>query len=312
MSSEDTGRKKTVAGKAARVAFQILVLLLTLIGIAAVALEIHSWQIGTRWRPEDINAIIAAESPARNLATRAWEDFKFILQYGALFIGAVAFAAALTKVRTISKIIADFIVARGPIYSLGTTITEVDNTVGKLSDQVARLSRLEPTIREISEKIEETFAQIANLQRLAISERTGTSAEADLAPNRVNPNVAATEPTPLAPEEDKNWERLRELWNNNGERLDAVIDRISDKRRRARFQRMPRTNYPAIINALADDGYISNAARNASLQLHSTFMSYKPRNRKIPDEAVASLEVLDTMLAHELSMTSIDDTEPVD
>lgn len=281
-----------------RTGFRLTVFVFAIIGIAMAGLELHSWYVGTRWRPEDINALIAVESPARSLAGRAWDEFKFLLQYGTLFIGAVAFATALTKARTISRIISDFIVARGPIYSLGTTITEVDRTVSMLSEQVARLSRLEPTIREISEKIEETFAQIANLQRLTISERSEATSE-----NAVNQGAdqrIQTQPIEITEEEDRNWERIRELWNNNGERLDSVIERISDKRRRGKFQRMPRTNYPAIINALGDESYISDAARNASLKLHSIFMSYKPRNRKIPDEAVASMELLDRMLEHEL------------
>ena len=277
--------------------FFLSVSLFAALGIIATGLEFYGWYNGARWRPEEINALISAESPARALCAAIWEIFKFLVQYGGLLIGAVAFAAALTQIKTISRLISDFIVARGPIYSLGSTIAEVEKSVGLLSREVDRLSKLEPTIREMAEKIEETFAQIANLQRLTVSERT-------------NPPENPNEPAPAAAEigeEDRNWERLRELWNNNGERLDDVIERISDKRRRGRFQRMPKTNYPAIINALGDAGCISEPARNASLQLHSTFMSYKPRNRKIPDEAVASLEVLDRMLSHELGVPSSDE-----
>lgn len=306
MSSESVSTKRSWGRRILEASFHVSVFVFAAIGVSVFLLELHSWQNGTRWRPEDINSIVAYDSPARALATRAWEDFKFLLQYGALFIGAVAFAAALTKVRVISKIIGDFIVARGPIYSLSTTITEVDTTVGQLSREVARLSHLESTIREISEKLEETFAQISNLQRLAISERTGTADQADMALPPIN--QAAAPPS----EEDKNWDRLRELWNNNGARLDTVIEAIPDKRRRGRFQRMPKTNYPAIINALADDAWISDAARNASLRLHSTFMSYKPRNRKIPDEAVAALVVLDAMLAQQLNAPVSGHPETVD
>ena len=63
---------------------------------------------------------------------------------------------------------------------------------------------------------------------------------------------------------------------------------------------MPRTNYAAIINGLADDRFITASVREASLKLHSTFMSYKPRNRKIPDSAVGSLMALDKLLELEL------------
>jgi hypothetical protein len=289
-------------------AFFSLVVLFAALGIVATAAALYGWHIGTRWKPEDINALIAAESPARVLCAAFWEDFKFLIQYGALFIGAIAFAAAITQIKTIAKIISDFIVARGPIYSLGTTIVGVEKSVGLLSNGVDRLSKLEPTIKMMAEKIEETFAQIANLQRLTVSERTDTAG-----PESDGPTPAAAP----QPEEDRNWERPRELWNSNGERLDEVIERIPDKRRRGKFQRMPRTNYPAIINGLGDEEYISDAARNASLQLHSIFMSYKPRNRRIPDDAVANTEVLDRMLAHELRLPPSEDemapsTPPVD
>lgn len=285
--------------------FHLMILSFAVLGVVAVGFAIYEWRVGERWKPEDISAFIAAESPARILARAIWEDVKFVLQYGTLLIAAVGFAIALTQLKTIAKLIADFIVARGPIYTLSTTISEVEISVGALSREVDRLSKLEPAIRDMAEKIEETFAQIANLQRLAVSERTdGTTSELAIG------NGRATTAPPLPPEEDRNWERLREIWNNNGERLDGVIERITDKRRRARFQRMPRTNYPAIINALGEEGYISEAARNASLELHSTFMSYKPRNRKIPDSAVAGLEVLDRMLTHELAPPSSDDEPP--
>ena len=281
------------------------IFVLATLGLVLGGLELHSWYAGQRWRPEDINALIVAESPARVLALSVWENFKFLLQYGSIFVGAIAFAAALTQIKTISKLIRDFIEARGPIYSLGTTIAGTEKSVGALSKEVDRLSKLEPTIREMAEKIEETFAQIANLQRLAVSERTDTTAAQEVIPPSANGHIV-----PQEPEQDsdaRNWERLRELWNNNGERLDSVIDRILDKRKRGKFQRMPRTNYTAIINALAEERYISEAARNASVQLHTIFMSYKPRNRKIPDEAVGSVEVLDRMLNAEIPIPPNDD-----
>jgi hypothetical protein len=259
------------------------------LGVLAVGVELYGWHTGTRWSPSDINALIAANSPARALVAAVWDDIKFLIQYGGLFIGALAFAAALAQLKTISKLVSDFIVARGPIYALGTTILDAKASAAILAREADRLSQLGPTIREISERIEQTFAQVASLQRLAVSERTDAEAPA------VGPVVAA-QPS----NEDKNWDRLRELWNNNGERLDNVIERIDDKRRRGKFQRMPRTNYPAIINSLGDEGYISDAARRASLDLHTAFMSYKPRNRKIPDSAVGAVEVLDRMLEKEL------------
>lgn len=281
------------------------VALFAVFGMIAASFEAWSWYSGASQTFKDLNVLLAADSSAKALAFKAWEDFKFLLQFGTLLLGAIGLLAAMTQVKTIARLISDFIVARGPIYSLGTTITEVEKSVETLSREVDRLSKLEPTIREMSEKIEETFAQIANLQRFAVSERSGTTEEEPAVQS-----AGRTQSAPPQPQEDKNWERLRELWNANGERLDEVIGNISDKRRRARFQKMPKTNYPAIINALADEKHINEAARNASLELHRIFMSFKPRNRKIPDDAVESVVVLDLMLAKEIQLSKPSDEEP--
>jgi hypothetical protein len=278
---------------------RLLITLLAAAGLLLGALELHSWHAGVRWTPNDISTLIEYSAPTRAISAAVWEDFKFLIQYGAFLLGAIAFVAALAQLKTIARLISDFIVARGPIYTLGTTIAGVETSVELLSKEVDRLSKLEPTIKAISEKLEATAAQINNLQRLAVSERT-TATEDQATRGAIGLTAPETG-------EDRNWERLRELWNNNGERLDQVIEGIPNKRRRQKFQRMPRTNYAAIINALADERYISEAARKASLDLHSTFMSYKPRNRRIPDSAVGNVVVLDGMLADELSVPTADD-----
>jgi hypothetical protein len=294
-------RRESFFRRAARGILTFSICVLAILGLVAIAVELYSWHMGWRWRPEDINVLIANESPTRRFVSRIWEELKFVIQYGALFIGAVAFAVAISQIKTVARLISDFIVARGPIYALGTTITEVEKSVAVLSRDVDRLSKLEPAMTEMAEKIEETFAQIANLQRLTVSERSGPAVEGAV------PQSANGRTTQSISDEERNWERLRELWNANGERLDAVIERITDKRRRGRFRKMSRNNYPAIIDALATQGYISEPARKASQDLHSAFMSYKPRNRKIPDEAVGALEVLDRMLQKELGLP---DDEP--
>lgn len=292
----ESEQRQSLWRRALRGTFLLLFALLAVTGSLAILLELYSWHLGKRWGPEDINAVISANSPTRQLAKAAWDDVKFLIQYGAYLIAAIAFAIAITQIKTVARLIRDFIEARGPIYELGSTITKVEAQVSALSETGDRLSKMEPTIKEIAEKIEGTYAQIASLQRLAVSERTEASPE-ELPSDAVNGSgMQAAQ----APTEDRNWERLRELWNANGERLDEVIESVSDKRRRSRFQRMPRTNYPAIIDALAEARLISEPAREASLKLHSVFMSYKPRNRRIPDAAIAAMEVLDRMLQLEL------------
>ncbi len=275
--------------------FYIFVCFFSLVGIMVSGLELYSWQAGTRWQPHDINALLMYDSPTMQMARTVWADIKYLIQYGAYLLAALALFIAVAQIKTVAKLISDFIVAKGPIYELGSVITRVESSVAGLTNEVDRLSQLEPTIQATAEKLKEVLQRLGDLQRLTVSERTDSD------------GAAAT--SPLADSDVRNWERLRELWNANGRRLDDVIERIPDKRRRNRFQRMPRTSYPAIINGLADDNLISEAARQASLQLHATFMSYKPRNRKIPDPAVAALVVLDELLERELAPTNDDGDE---
>jgi hypothetical protein len=276
----------------------VLVTVLTLIGLAAIGFIVYTLRTGTGWKPEDLNALLMYDSPAMHTARAVWEDIKYLIQYGAYLIAAIAFFIAVAQVKTISKLISDFLVARGPIYELAGIFTKAEASMTKLAGEVDRLSKFEQIVQLTAERLEEALQQIGDLQRLQVSERTEDTPALPAPPAAVNGQAVTVT---SAEDDQKNWESLRELWNANGRRLDDVIERIANKRQRTRFARMPRTNYPAIINGLADERLISETARGASLKLHSTFMSYRPRNRKISDQVVADLMVLGAMLEKELS-----------
>jgi hypothetical protein len=200
--------------------------------------------------------------------------------------------------KTIAKLINDFGESKGSIFELSTTITGVKNTVtavktsaSALEVQVSRLSDLAPIVTSTAEKLEDALKQLADLQRIAVSEQgAGDGAE----------TVASSGG---AAEEDKfeqNYQQLRAYWFANGERLDAVIERIPQARVRSRIRRMPKTDYPAIINALASEGKISEAARELSLELHKEFLSHRSRKKPVTDAIVGAAKVRDAMLAKEL------------
>ncbi len=227
--------------------------------------------------------------------------FKFLIQSGGFAVFAVALLLAVMKIDQVSKVISDFIQARGDIHSLVTSVENVPKHAEKLAEHATKLSDLRPLIQETAEKIEDALKQIADLQRLTVGQREGDA----------NQGATANPPTI---ETDRNWEELRALWNRNGIRLDDVRARIPGKRQREKFKEMPRTNYPAIIDALAETKLISEGTRKASQELHATFMSFKPRNRAIPDHVVERLRVLDQMLEHELSAATVSvnkEPEPV-
>lgn len=272
-----------------------LIVGLAFVGVAAIIVEAYGWHMGTRWQPGDVKALLAHDGPAMRTARAAWEDFKYLVQYGSYFIAAVALLIAVTHIKTVAKLMSDFLDARGAIYQLAATMTSAEETAQKLSEQATQLSALEPTIKGMSEKIEEAMLKIGDLQRQSVSERSDATGNAGI----LGPMVNGAAPNVEASEDEHNWEKLRELWNANGVRLDEAIERIPNKRRRTRYSRMDRRNYPAIINGLADDKFISEAARKGSLDLHSTFMRYRPRNSKITNQVIGELEVLDRMLDEE-------------
>jgi hypothetical protein len=302
----------TTGRLAAQVWFQLLkgtayflVGSLALVGVVAICLEVYSWHTGARWQPTDIDVLLQRDGHLLGALARIWEDIKYCIQYGAYLIAAIAPFIAVAQIKTVAQLIRDFIAARGPIYALASTITRVERAVEALTPHVDRLLLLEPTIKGTAERLEEVLQRLGDLQRLAVSERDQPQPTVADAPESV-----AALPATAEDRDAENWEKLREFWNANGRRLDNVIERIPEKRRRAKFQRMPKTNYPAIINGLADEQLISEVAREASLNLHRVFMSYRPRNRKIPDSVVGQLAVYDAQLEQEISRAFEPPDEP--
>ena len=162
----------------------------------------------------------------------------------------------------------------------------------KVEDTVQKLSDLQPTFELVNEKVDALQKQLADLQRYTSSERTD--------PGDEPPQGTGTLGARPLEDDSGNWERLRELWYANTARIEAVIERISDRRRKLRYDRMPRTNYASIIKALARDEFISEAVEKASIDLNATFLRYRPRNRRIPDDVIGALDVLDKLLAKEI------------
>ena len=152
----------------------IFVAALAAVGLVGLLFEAYSWQLGTRWRPEEINALISYDSSTRRAVGTAWSDFKYLIQYGAYFIAAVALFTPVTQIKSISRLMRDYLDARGAIYQLAATMSNAEETARRLSGQADRLSQLEPTIQLMSEKVEEAVLKIGDLQRLSVSDRIDT------------------------------------------------------------------------------------------------------------------------------------------
>lgn len=271
-----------------------LIGLLAATGMVAIAVAAFHLRSGTVWTPDDINRLLDPASPTMLFAGALWANFKWLVEHSAYLFAAMALFIASTQIKTVSHLMRDFVKAKGAIYQLTETMASAAETGALLRVEADRLSQLEPTIKLMAEKLDENVLRIGALQRLTVSERVGEVAEGDV-PAGVSNGLTGP------PDEEDNWEKLRELWNANGARLDVAIERIPDKRKRSRFARMDRRNYPAIIDGLAADDFISPVAREGSLRLNREFMRFRVRNRRVPDQLIADLMVLDRMLEAEFS-----------
>jgi hypothetical protein len=208
----------------------------------------------------------------------AWTEAKAALELAIKLLFVLAIFGCLLRLGTIRRIISDFREARGPLWDLRNTVRE--------------LKELEPVIKGLSEQVDAVRKQVAELQVLSISSRTGASEDGLAAGAAVDAETDEAN--------DTNWNLLREYWKRNNARIEYIIDRIEDGRTKLAYDRLPRTNYTRIINKLQGQRFISAAAANASRSLHDLFNSYRPRNRDVPDEVVQALPVLDGQLDKEL------------
>jgi hypothetical protein len=262
-----------------------LVILLAVIGAIATVLlitlgmsEVHSVADIEKHLDQFTAVLKEGFIPVWNTAKTLLELVSLVLLAVALFIGSI-------RLPMLARIVRDFITARGSIYALQSLITEA----GKM---LQNISNLEPTIQLLGEKIDAAQKQLGDLQRYTSSQRQVPEATPAAGPSGAPGQTAA--------EENGNWEKLRRLYYRNAGRIEGVINKISDGRTKLRYARKPRTNYANIINALANDQLITQAAKRASLQLNGTFKRYQSINTNIPDRVIGELDVLDAQLDHEI------------
>ncbi len=211
-----------------------------------------------------------------------WSEVKATAELTLYFLAVFAVIGCLRKLNVIREIIASFNESRGPIWDLRQTINDLkglEPVIHKLGDQMALLD----------EKVDAARKQVAELQVESASERTDEAEE-----------LAAASTTTGERVQSENWETLRDCWRRNTKRIEYIIDQIPDGRTRLAYDRMPRTGYRSIVNKLQGAKHITPAAANASRELIELFNRYRPKNRKVPDELVGPLKVLDGQLDQEL------------
>jgi hypothetical protein len=216
-----------------------------------------------------------------------WPVIKEALDLGLYYLAVIAVIGALFRLKTISRVLRDFLEARGPLW-------ELQRTVAQLKELEPSIINLQSQVALMDERLAAATKQVTELQAESISSRS----EGD----DVDPDPQAPPPvqTNTPDEQDHNWNQLREYWQRNRKRIEFVIDQIEDGRTRLAYDRLPRTSYTRIIHKLQGQKLITAAAANASKELNDTFNRYRPRNKSIPDEVLGALFVLDGQLEKEL------------
>jgi hypothetical protein len=220
----------------------------------------------------------------------------FALLAWALFVAAM-------KIDTVFNIVSTFNEARSPISELRSSVDGVKGTAREFASNMdalreasAILNRHAPTLSELNERLAALSDQVIGLQEETISQRTGEVA--------VTPAVAPDAARGGASDEE-NWEELRSIWRRNNQRLEFTISEKLHGARQRSYARMPRTDYPSIIDRLKQHNVLSIAAHKASRELHEIFMSYKPRNRAIPDSVIGDMRNLDHQLEQLIGVVKV-------
>jgi hypothetical protein len=251
-----------------------------------------------------LHGAIAVKVDVPVLSTSGTILWSYVMQLGALvpeFVKVVSFLllswalfVAAMKIHTVYGIVREFNQARSPISELRNSVTGVKDSIDTLTPQMKNLRESAAVLNEHAPTIRELISRIDGLQRAIhlVQEEMGSQS----GPVAVGDAAAPQSAAPPVREDEPNWQELRSIWRRNTQRLEKIIQYRLVGRRRRSYVDVSRSDYPAIMEGLKKDNVLSIAAHAASLELHKLFMSYKPRNRNIPDEVIGSARVLDVQL----------------
>ncbi len=148
------------------------------------------------------------------------------------------------------------------IKRLGETTQVTLDRVDMAGDALAK--KVDFVKKEIEVVIEDAFA------------RAGVAANSNI------PMVGATG------EKDTYWDEMRELWEQTRREFDnriaTVISKITDGRRRRRYENLDKRSYEAVILKFYEDNWIDDDASNALLEMNLLFNSRKNKKRRVSKE----------------------------
>ena len=286
-----------------RRAYQIVTLLGLLLLIAAAAaifFDALTFKIET---PTAQSIIANAVGAMTWLAAHAPEIVKAI----SFLLFAIAIFIAALKIETVYGIVKTFNDARSPISDLRTSVDGMKQAQDSLKSQLHTVSDAAkvfnehaPTLHELNARIAAIAAQIFRLQEDSVIQRADEAtvhSDSSNADSQIG-TVADPEIQRQIEAQQQNYEELRAIWHRNNRRLDGVIKYKLTGAKQRKYDDMPRSDWPAIMDQLRKHNVLAIAAHEASNSLHRLFMSYSNKKRAVPEHVVGSARTLDAQLDH--------------
>jgi hypothetical protein len=188
-----------------------------------------------------------------------WETAREIVTFAVLLWALVIVGWALFRLPKIVEALRHFGELRTPIWDLRTSV------------QSLMSMDIKGQLTELQESVEAAQAQLKEMQRQSVDERT-------------EPLVVPDQP--LDSQSSDDWEAIRIIWGDARDRLEAIITRIRDGRIKRKYDGIARYNYKDVIRTLYDDQLINVETRNISQQMNDTFLLYRRRTRPVTPEIV--------------------------
>ena len=95
------------------------------------------------------------------------------------------------------------------------------------------------------------------------------------------------QPLKKAPEgaDPDSWERIRELWRKARMRIEQMVEAISDRLEKRRYNSLSRYTYDGMVRELYKDNLISADAASALMDMNEKFLALRPARAATPQEA---------------------------
>ncbi len=138
-------------------------------------------------------------------------------------------------------------------FWIGSQRKRLDKVIDKLADRVTKVDQRLGAVQEIVEQ-----------------------------PPAVVPNTGS-------PVSTVSWEKFRHDWKEARDRIEHVVDNITDGRVRGKYERTPRYSYADLISMLKADGFLSAGTAQSLSKLNEAYLKYRPAPHKLDAESYEAL-----------------------